>query len=31
MSKIYVSTYQKYTTGTMKGEWLGRVIEAVFK
>lgn len=22
MSKIYVSTYQKYTTGTMKGEWL---------
>ena len=22
MSKIYVSTYQKYTTGTTKGEWL---------
>lgn len=22
MSKIYVSTYQKYTTGSTKGEWL---------
>ena len=22
MSKIYVSTYRKYTTGSTKGEWL---------